>query len=180
MKHAGITVISGCMFSGKSDELLRRLDIATHAEHTSIAFKPKRDTRTNNEIASRSGRNREAIPVKDAEEIQQHINTHDIVAVDEAHFFGESIVPIVRKLANNDHHVIIAGLDLDYRGDPFEGMATLLALATHAVKLMAVCKQCNEHNASRSQRLTDHTTRELIGDNEAYEARCFDCFDPPS
>lgn len=167
-----IEVIAGCMFSGKTEELIRRLNRARIARQKVIVFKPQVDVRyAKEEVVSHSDERIPCIPVKEAGEILRLVGDAQVVGVDEAQFFDNTLVPVVEQLANEGVRVIVAGLDLDYRGVPFEPIPQLLATAEHITKPLAVCTVCGAP-ANRSQRLVHRDTRVLLGALESYEARC--------
>ncbi len=171
-------VITGCMFSGKTEELIRRLVRARYARQEVLIFKPRIDTRySSEEIVSHSKMSLKARRVERAEDIWKLGRGTKVVGVDEAQFFGPEVVPVVESLANSDTRVIVAGLDQDFRGQPFEPIPTLMALAEFVTKQHAICMQCG-NPANRSQRLVNRAERVLLGETEAYEARCRRCFSP--
>lgn len=178
--HTGfIEIISGSMFSGKTEELIRRLRRATIAHQKVQVFKPVIDDRYKVEkVTSHAGSNFEALPIKSAVDIIEHLESDTtVVAVDEVQFIDTEIVPIAQKLADRGLRVIIAGLDTDFRGEPFGPMPVLMAQAERVDKLHAICMVCGEQ-ASRTQRLVNgHPARYddpvvVVGASELYEARC--------
>jgi thymidine kinase len=174
-----LTVITGSMFSGKTEELIRRLRRALYARRSVQVFKHALETRSDlTEIRSHNGVPHEAGAVSTSEELLESIEPEtDVVAVEEAQFFDEGIVDACRSLADSGYQVIVAGLDMDFRGRPFGPMPSLLAEADEVVKLRAICAICGR-DASRSQRLIDGKPAPasaptiLIGAQETYEARC--------
>ncbi|MED1202905.1 thymidine kinase [Heyndrickxia acidicola] len=180
MNHSGwIEVICGSMFSGKSEELIRRVKRAQFAKQEIAVFKPKLDDRySKEEVVSHNGTSVIAHPIEKAKEIFDYITASvDVIAIDEAQFFTEEIVEVVQKLANSGHRVLLAGLDQDFRGEPFGPMPNLMAVAELVTKLQAVCTVCGSP-ASRTQRLINGQPAGygdpviLVGASEAYEARC--------
>jgi thymidine kinase len=177
-----LTVITGSMFSGKTEELIRRLRRALYARRTVQVFKHTLETRPEQtEIRSHSGVLHEAVPVSTSDELLERVEkSTDVVAVEEAQFFDEGIVRVCRRLADSGYEVILAGLDMDFRGEPFGPMPALLAEADDVVKLRAICARCGR-DASRSQRLIDGKAAPtsaptiLVGAQESYEARCRRC-----
>ena len=140
--HSGwIECITGSMFSGKSEELIRRLRRGIYAKQKVIVFKPAIDDRYHKEkVVSHNGNAIEAINISTAREILNHDISHaDVIGIDEVQFFDENIVSIIQQLADQGHRVIVAGLDMDFKGEPFEPMPELLALSEHVTKLQAVC-----------------------------------------
>jgi len=173
-----IEVVCGCMFSGKTEELIRRVVRARYARQDVAIFKPKIDQRySSTEVVSHSRMSLEAHLVERAEDIWRMAAGRQVVAIDEVQFFGMDIVPVVESLANSGSRVIVAGLDQDYRGQPFEPVPTLMALAEFVTKNLAICMQCG-NPADRSQRIVAREERVLVGETEAYEARCRRCFSP--
>jgi len=142
MGNTEIVVIAGPMFAGKSDALVRRLEEAGAGNWKFSVFKPKFDTRTDNEIRSRRGGSFPAKAVEKAKEILDFIGDERIVGIDEAHMFDEEIVDVVRAICRQGKTVIISGCEVTWRGDPFPQMAGLLAVATEVVKLRATCHKC--------------------------------------
>ncbi|MCJ7623064.1 MAG: thymidine kinase [Anaerolineaceae bacterium] len=178
--HAGsIEVICGSMFSGKTEELIRRLRRAKIARQNIKVFKPMLDIRYGlDKVTSHSGSDFDAIPIKSAENIPSLLDEDTtVVGVDEAQFFDEEIVQYIQSLADQDIRVIVAGLDLDFRGEPFGHMPSIMALAEHVDKLHAICMVCGE-DASRTQRLVNGEPARyddpivIVGASEIYEARC--------
>ena len=177
-----LIVITGSMFSGKTEELIRRLRRAIYARRSVQVFKHALETRSDlTEIRSHNGIPYEAVAVSTSEELLEKVQpATDLVAVEEAQFFDEGIVDACRRLADSGYGVIVAGLDLDFRGEPFGPMPMLLAEADEVVKLRAICARCGR-DASRSQRLIDGKPAPasaptiLVGAQESYEARCRHC-----
>jgi len=173
-----IEVITGCMFSGKTEELIRRLVRARYAKQEVRIFKPRIDNRySEDEIVSHSRMSLRCHVVETAEDVWRLGQSIQVVAVDEVQFFGPDIVPVVESLANSGCRVLVAGLDQDYRGEPFEPIPTLMAVAEYVTKNHAICMQCG-NPADRSQRLVNRAERVLVGETESYEARCRRCFTP--
>lgn len=170
-----LEVICGCMFSEKSETLIRRLRRARRYEKKKVAgVKPQVDDRYSAEdISSHAGLQFAAIPVSQARDILdlQTVQTADLVGIDEVQFFDKDIVDVCRTLVAQGKHVIVAGLDMDYRGVPFGSVPYLLAVADEFVKLHAACTICGGR-ASRSQRVVDSDEQVVIGGASAYEARC--------
>lgn len=174
-----IEVVCGSMFSGKSEELIRRIKRAQFAKQQIVVFKPEIDNRySDEEVVSHNGTKVIAIPVANSSHIKAFDKTgYDIIAIDEAQFFDEKIVETVMELANEGFRVILAGLDQDFRGEPFGPMPQLMAVAEHVTKLQAVCTICGSP-ASRTQRLINGAPAGyddpiiLVGAAEGYEARC--------
>ncbi len=174
-----IEVICGSMFSGKSEELIRRLVRAKIARQAVQAFKPAVDDRyARDHVVSHSGQRIASVGIEHPEDIRRLVQPATrVVAIDEAQFLGLELVPVVEELADEGRRVIVAGLDQDYRGNPFEPVPQLMAVAESVTKTMAVCVVCGAH-ANRTQRLVDTEDRVLVGAAEAYEARCRGCWTP--
>lgn len=174
-----LEVICGPMFCGKSEELIRRVNRAKIAKQMVTVFKPEIDNRfSTDSIVSRSGAEISAKTVKDARDTLWWIC--DVAAFDEAQFFGEELIEVVNGLIEDGVRVIVSGLDQDYREQPFGVMPQLLAMADEVTKLKAVCMVCH-NEATTTQRLVDGKPASykeetiLVGNTEAYEARCRDC-----
>src|SRR5262252_1651509 len=174
-----IEVIVGSMFSGKSEELIRRLNRARIARQKVQVFKPAIDVRyTAEEIASHSGQKHLSRPVGSTAEMMNQIEGDtQVVGIDEGQFFDMEIVEAVNRLAREGKRVIVAGLDQDYTGKPFEPMPQLLSVAEFITKTHAICVKCGE-TANYSQRTSDSTARVEVGASDKYEARCRKCFVP--
>ena len=174
-----IEVIVGPMFSGKSEELIRRLRRAEIARQRVQIFKPIIDQRySNSDIVSHSGLEIRSDNVKTAGEVMERVEPRtEVVGVDEAQFLGEGIVEVCVKLADMGKRVIVAGLDTDYRGRPFEPMPRLLAVAEEITKLLAICVRCG-NPAVHTQRLFASEELIVVGASGMYEARCRRCFEP--
>ncbi len=177
--HGSIEVICGSMFSGKTDELIRRLVRATIAKQKVQVFKPAIDVRYAVEkVASHTGATFDAVPVEKAAQIRSKLDEDTtVVGIDEAQFFDPYIVDITRELAGRGVRVIVAGLDTDFRGEPFGSMPVLMAEAEDVTKLHAICMVCGD-SASRTQRLVNGKPARyndpvvIVGASELYEARC--------
>jgi thymidine kinase len=181
-----LEVICGSMFSGKSEELIRRIKRAQIARLKVQVFKPSMDNRFGVlEVVSHSGFTIKAIPVTHPSEIAEYLEPDtQVVAIDEVQFFPLEVVDICERLANNGLRVIVAGLDLDFRAEPFGPVPFLMARAESVEKLRAICMVCGE-NASRSQRMVNGKPADydsptiLVGASEKYEARCRHCQEIP-
>ena len=175
-----IEVVCGSMFSGKTEELLRRMKRARLAKLRTLLFKPKVDNRYDDvKVVSQEGLNADAIPVASAEELFSSVRVDEVavVGIDEVQFFDASIVEVVESLANAGVRVVCAGLDQDYRGQPFGPMPALMSIAEYVTKLHAVCASCGAP-ACRSQRVVASEGQLFVGGAAAYEARCRRCFVP--
>ena len=183
MKHhtGRVEVICGSMFSGKTEELIRRVRRAVIARQKVQVFKPDVDVRYSiQRVTSHNGQAFEAVPIPDSHAIlDQLASDTTVVAIDEAQFFDAAIEQVTEQLARKGIRVIIAGLDMDFRGEPFGPMPALLCRADEVQKLHAICMVCGE-NASRTQRLVNGEPARyddpiiMVGASEAYEARCRD------
>jgi len=174
-----IEVIVGSMFSGKSEELIRRLNRARIARQKVQVFKPMIDARYSlQEIASHSGQKHDSKPVSTAAEILSDITDGtQVVGIDEGQFFDSEIVAVANELANRGMRVIIAGLDQDYTGTPFGPMPHLLSIAEFITKIHAICVKCGQ-TANYTQRTVESDALVEVGASDKYEARCRKCFVP--
>jgi len=174
-----IEVICGPMFSGKTEELIRRLRRAQIARQKVAIFKPKIDDRYSpDHLVSHSDMILPSTSVGSAGEILEQVGDAQVLGIDEAQFFGSELVGICKRLADRGRRVIVAGLDQDYRGDPFEPVPQLLAEAEYITKTLAICVKCGAP-ANRTQRITPESERVVVGALDHYEARCRACFEPP-
>lgn len=175
-KTGWVEVISGCMFSGKTEELIRRITRAKIAKQEIIIFKPTMDNRYHSKhVISHNANAIYAIPVDSSQEILEKVGTASVVGIDEVQFFDENIVQVCVHLANQGLRVIVAGLDMDYKGNPFGATPALMAVAEFVTKVHAVCMQCGDV-ANFSFRLVKADEQVLLGETDAYEARCRKCF----
>jgi len=184
-----IEVITGGMFSGKTEELIRLVRRSRYAQQQVQVFKPALDTRYNakDDVASHDGNIYTATPVKDSDEIRKVLDRKTtVVAIDEAQFFDAGIVDLCEELADSGLRVIVAGLNLDFRGEPFGPMPQILVRADEIVTLNAICVECGSL-ASRTQRLIDGEPAAyddpvilVGGQEEGYEARCRACHEVPT
>ncbi|MEN3038852.1 MAG: thymidine kinase [Candidatus Kryptonium sp.] len=174
-----IEVIAGSMFSGKTEELIRRIRRAQIAKLKVAVFKPRIDTRYSvDKIVSHSDISISSIVVDNAKQILEIAKDAQVIGIDEAQFFGMDLVDVCEQLANEGKRVIVAGLDQDYRGKPFEPMPQLLAIAEYITKMHAICVVCG-NPASKTQRKIKTGERIVVGASDIYEARCRRCFEPP-
>jgi thymidine kinase len=177
--HGSIEVVCGSMFSGKTDELIRRLVRATIAKQKVQVFKPAIDIRYAVEkVTSHAGSNYDALPVEKAADIRDNLDRDTtVVGIDEAQFFDPEVVSVADELAARGIRVLVAGLDTDFRGEPFGPMPLLMSRAEHVDKLHAICMVCGDE-ASRTQRLVNGKPARyddpvvIVGASELYEARC--------
>ena len=174
-----IEVVCGSMFSGKTEELIRRLRRAQFAKMSTAIFKPHMDNRySDNQIVSHNNMKMDSHLVKNAQEIIELAQDSEVVGVDEAQFFDDSLVSVCKSLASEKKRVIIAGLDTDFRGNPFGPMPLLMCEADFLDKLRAICMICG-NPASCTQRKTRQIRQIVVGETDIYEARCRNCFQPP-
>ncbi|MBH1989350.1 MAG: thymidine kinase [Myxococcaceae bacterium] len=176
-----IEVICGPMFSGKTEELIRRLRRAEIAKQRILVFKPKIDIRFDEiQIVSHSAQKIPSIPIETPDDMVQYLeqlqSPIDLIGIDEAQFFDHSLIPLVEQFANSGIRVILSGLDQDSDGCPFGPMPNLLAIADLVTKQCAVCVVCGA-SATKSFRLKDRSTSQVfVGANDSYEARCRCCY----
>jgi thymidine kinase len=175
-----IEVICGSMFSGKSEELIRRLRRAQIGRQRVQIFKPKIDSRfSEDHIVSHSDMKIKSQLVQTSGEILDQLDSRtQVIGIDEGQFFDNQLVSVCNKMADMGKRVIVAGLDQDYRGRPFDPMPQLLAIAEYITKTLAICVRCGAP-ANRTQRMVDNPDRLLVGASDVYEARCRLCFEPP-
>jgi thymidine kinase len=177
LKTAGwVEVICGCMFSGKTEELIRRITRAKIARQQIAIFKPAMENRYHSKhVVSHNANAIYSTPVATASDIYPLAQEADVVGIDEAQFFDEALVDVVVKLAQDGKRVVIAGLDMDYRGIPFGVMPQLMAIAEYVTKTQAICMNCG-NPASFSHRLNPSSEQVLLGETDLYEALCRKCF----
>ncbi|MDD3195047.1 MAG: thymidine kinase [Paludibacter sp.] len=175
-KRGSIEVICGSMFSGKTEELIRRLKRAQFAKQSVEIFKPKIDTRySEDEVVSHDRNSIRSTPVDSSGSILLMSNDVDVIGIDEAQFFDEGLADVCNQLADQGIRVIVAGLDMDYKGVPFGPMPALCAIAEDVYKVHAICVRCGSL-AYVSHRLVDSDKRVLLGETQEYEPICRDCF----
>lgn len=186
--HDGyVEIISGCMFAGKTEELLRRVRVLSYGRQKIQLFKPLIDDRYEaSMVVSHAGSKQESIQISKARDILNFIDeSSEIVAIDEVQFFDEDIIMVIDELAKNGIRVMAAGLDLDFRGEPFGVMPTLITKAEFIVKLTAVCMRCGAPG-TRSQRIINGQPADyydpviMVGASESYEAVCRHCHEVPN
>jgi thymidine kinase len=167
------------MFSGKTEELIRRLRRAQIAKQNVMIFKPKIDTRYSKErIVSHNTQSLDSTVIDNVNEILALSKKAQVVGIDEGQFFSKDLVMVCEELANRGQRVIVAGLDQDYRGMPFEPIPHLLAVAEYITKTLAICMVCG-NPADRTQRITNQQELVVVGAQNVYEARCRKCYVPP-
>lgn len=175
-KKGSIEVICGSMFSGKTEELIRRLKRAQFAKQKVEIFKPAVDTRYHDaHVVSHDSNSIPSSPVNSSSAILLLASDVQVVGIDEAQFFDEGLAAVCNQLANTGVRVIIAGLDMDYQGKPFGPMPELLAIAEHVTKVHAICMRCG-NLANHSHRITQEDSLVLLGETSNYEPLCRDCF----
>ena len=181
-----VETISGCMFAGKTEELIRRIKVLEFAKKEILVFKPQIDNRySDTKVVSHAGSSVESYVISDAMEILNYVHpTTQVVAIDEVQFFGDNVCEVCNILADKGIRVMVAGLDTDFRGEPFGPMPKLITQAEFVTKLAAVCNKCGKP-ATRTQRIIDGRPASyndpviLVGAAESYEARCRHCHDVP-
>ena len=182
-KFGWIECICGSMFSGKSEELLRRIKRGVIAKQKVLLFKPSIDNRYDeNRVSTHNGNSYDSISIEKSSDILNFVKdtNYDIIGIDEIQFFDNDIVKIINKLADDGIRVIVAGLDMDFKAEPFHPMPEIMAISEMVTKLHAVCNKCGKE-ASRSQRLINGKPAKyddpvvVIGASESYEARCRHC-----
>ena len=172
-----IEVICGSMFSGKTEELIRRLKRAKIANQKVQIFKPSKDTRYDIiKVVSHDENAVDSLPISQSEEIFNHISDVNVVGIDEAQFFDENLPLVCQKLAIDGVRVIIAGLDMDFKGRPFGPSPNLLAVAEYITKVHAICPHCG-NLATHSYRLSQEQETVLLGEKDLYEPRCRVCYE---
>ena len=175
-RKGSIEVICGSMFSGKTEELIRRLKRAQYAKQKVEIFKPAVDTRYDEtKVVSHNSNSIHSTPVPSSANILLLANEVQVVGIDEAQFFDNELTNVCEQLANNGVRVIVAGLDMDYLGNPFGPMPSLLAIAEYVTKVHAICMRCG-NLANHSHRITDESSLVLLGETNNYEPLCRDCF----
>ena len=183
-KKGYLEVICGCMFAGKTEELIRRIKVLEFAKKKILVFKPAIDDRySKTKVVSHAGSSTESIVISSAEEILDYVKEDtDVVAIDEVQFFDHDIIYVCNELCARGIRVMVAGLDTDFRAEPFGPMAELITSAEFVTKLTAVCTKCGAP-ATRTQRLVNGAPASyndptiLVGAAEAYEARCRHCYE---
>ena len=172
-----IEVICGYMFSGKTEELIRRVKRARFANQKVLIFKPKKDIRYGTDVVvSHDDNSFESIRVESSLEILDNISDANVIGIDEAQFFDADLPAVCQKLAIRGSRIIIAGLDMDFRGVPFGPMPSLLAVAEYITKVHAICPHCG-NLATHSYRLSSETETVVLGEKDKYEPRCRVCYE---
>lgn len=184
-REGWIEVITGCMFAGKTEELIRRINVLQFAKKKIVVFKPSIDNRYSvDKVVSHAGTSVESHAVSNSSEILKLVGDAQVVAIDEVQFFDEKIVDVCTQLADQGKRVMCAGLDMDFRGEPFSIMPILMTKAEFVTKLTAVCTKCGAPG-TRTQRIVNGKPADydepiiLVGASESYEARCRHCHEVP-
>ena len=184
-KEGWIEVITGCMFAGKTEELIRRINVLQFAKKKIVVFKPSIDDRYSiDKVVSHAGTSVESYAIKEAKEMLPLVKDADVIAIDEVQFFDDEVVDICNHFADLGKRVMCAGLDMDFRGEPFSIMPRLVTQAEFVTKLTAVCTECGAP-ATRTQRIVNGKPAHFddpiiqVGASEAYEARCRHCHKVP-
>ena len=176
IRKGSIEIICGSMFSGKTEELIRRIERAKIAKQNVMICKPSIENRYDKDkVVSHDMKAIDCIAVGDATDIIELCKNKDVVGIDEAQFFNNNLVDVCNHLANMGVRIIIAGLDMDYEGNPFEPIPQLMSIAEDVTKVRAICIQCGDL-ANYSYRLVDENNQILLGEKKEYEARCRICF----
>lgn len=172
-----LEVICGSMFSGKTEELIRRIKRAKIANQNVQIFKPQTDVRYDkNDVVSHDANKVLSIPVSNSLEIFDHLDNINVVGIDEAQFFDDQLPDVCKKLALRGYRVIIAGLDMDYKGRPFGPIPHLLSIAEYITKVHAICPHCG-NLATNSYRLSSEEGTVVLGEKDKYEPRCRICYE---
>ncbi len=176
VRQGWIEVICGSMFSGKTEELIRRLNRARIAKQKVEVFKPAMDTRYDEEdVVSHDANKSHSIPVQNALQILFYAEDFEVVGIDEAQFFGNELVSVCNELAENGKRVVVSGLDMDYLGKPFGPIPQLLSIAEYVTKVHAICIRCGSL-ANYSHRTVHDDKLVVLGETDAYEPLCRKCF----
>ena len=176
-RNGWIEVVCGSMFSGKTEELIRRLKRAKIANQRVLVVKPEMDARYDKEkVMSHDATAMDAVPIKNAAQLLEFIDQYDVIGIDEAQFFDAALVQVTQTLALNGVRIIIAGLDMDYKGIPFGPMPHLLSVAEYITKVHAICVHCG-NLATHSYRKISGEAQIMIGEKNEYEPRCRTCND---
>ncbi len=175
-KRGWIEVVTGSMFSGKTEELIRRIKRSEIAKQKVAIFKPKIDTRySEKDLVSHDSRSIASIPVSEAKDILEHINDIEVVGIDEAQFFENDLTEVCNQIANKGKRVIVAALDMDFNGKPFGPIPHLLSIAEYVTKVHAICMKCG-NLAHYSHRLSEAQKLVILGEKDIYEPLCRECF----
>jgi len=176
LRTGWIEVICGSMFSGKTEELIRRLNRARIARQKVEVFKPAVDTRYDEEdVVSHDEKKTSSIPVQNASQILFYAEDFEVVGIDEAQFFGDEIVNVCNQLAKKGKRVVVSGLDMDFKGNPFGPMPALMAIAEYVTKVHAICIRCG-NPANYSHRTVADEKLVVLGETDSYEPLCRKCF----
>ncbi len=171
-----VEVVTGSMFSGKTEELIRRMRRAKIAQQKTMIFKPKVDTRySEDKVVSHDAQAIDSTPVSKAEDILYLAEKYEVIGIDEAQFFSNILVEVCNRLADKGIRIIVAGLDMDFKGKPFGPIPGLLAIAEYVTKVHAICMKCG-NLAQYSHRLSDNDKLFVLGEKDIYEPLCRSCF----
>ena len=171
-----IEIVTGCMFSGKTEELLRRVKRSKIAGQSVILFKPARDTRYHDtNVVSHDENSMDSVVIKQAKDMMNYVDDYEVMGVDEAQFFDQDLVKVCEELALEGKRIIAAGLDLDFKGRPFGPIPHLLAVSEYVTKVHAICPHCG-NLATHSYRLSQEQATVLLGEKDLYEPRCRKCY----
>jgi thymidine kinase len=176
VKRGWIEVVTGSMFSGKTEELIRRIKRSEIAHQKVAIFKPKIENRySENNVVSHDSKSIPSIPVSEAKEILDYIDDVEVIGIDEAQFFENELIEVCNQIANKGKRIIIAALDMDFAGKPFGPIPHLLSIAEYVTKVHAICIQCG-NLAHYSHRLGDTQKLVLLGEKDIYEPLCRECY----
>lgn len=171
-----IEIVTGCMFSGKTEELLRRIKRSKIAGQSVILFKPARDTRYHDtNVVSHDENSMDSVVISKARDMMNYMDQYEVIGVDEAQFFDQDLVQVCEELALEGKRIIAAGLDLDFKGRPFGPIPHLLAVSEYVTKVHAICPHCG-NLATHSYRLSQEQATVLLGEKDHYEPRCRKCY----
>jgi thymidine kinase len=175
-KRGWVELITGSMFSGKTEELIRRIKRSEIAKQKVAIFKPKIDTRySEKEVVSHDAKSISSMPVSEAKEIMDYIDDIEVIGIDEAQFFENDIIDVCNQLANKGKRVIVAALDMDFNGNPFGPIPQLLSIAEYVTKVHAICMKCG-NLAHYSHRLGQAQKLVILGEKDIYEPLCRECY----
>ena len=176
IKHKSIEIITGCMFSGKTEELIYRSNLAQKQGFTTALFKPEKDNRYHTKnIVSHNGSSIESVAIKNSSDILKQISNIQVIGIDEAQFFDNAIIDICHQLATENYRIILSGLDKDYLNNPFGPMPGLISISENITQLAAICHQCGGEAFNTFKKTKSKTLIE-IGETDIYEARCYECY----
>ncbi len=176
IKHKSIEIITGCMFSGKTEELIYRIKLAENQGLSTALIKPKKDNRYHTKnIVSHNGTSMASIATENSNDILKLVENVQVIGIDEVQFFDNDIIDICHQLATKNYRIILAGLDKDYLNNPFGPMPGLISISENITQLAAICHQCGDKAYNTFKKTKSNTIIE-IGENDIYEARCNECY----